>query len=164
MDEHSKIEIHRSVSGYVFRIVGRGTLLESAAVCDFVCGAIEDGADVVLDLSECEYLDSTFLGGLVIMYRRGESGCGSFAVFADESARRNLLDSCRLDLILPFVDECPPCTESSVALQVTHLKRTEFAQHLLETHRKLAKLGGPAAETFRRIVDQLRKELDMDSA
>ena len=159
MSEHSNIVIHRSDSGYVFCLTGRGTLRESAAVRDFVCGAIEDGVDIVLDLSECVYLDSTFLGCLVIMHQRGASCGGSFAVFADQSVRSNLLSSCRLDRLLRFVDERPEHIGVPLTLQVTHPQHTEFCQHLLETHEKLADLGGPAAETFRCIVEQMRKEL-----
>ena len=39
---HGNIAIHRSDTGYLFRIVGRGTVRESPAVRDFVCGALED--------------------------------------------------------------------------------------------------------------------------
>ncbi len=89
-----QIGIYRTLTGYLFRITGRGTLRESPAFRDFVCGAIEDGAQVVLDLSACEHLDSTFLGCLVMIHQRGESDGGSFALFADRAIRENLFGSC----------------------------------------------------------------------
>ena len=54
------LAIHRTETGYLFRVIGRGTMRQSPAVRDFVSGAMEDGVEVVLDLCECEYLDSTF--------------------------------------------------------------------------------------------------------
>ena len=160
MENNCSIEIYRIHTGYLFRIVGRGTLRESPAVRDFVCGAIEDGADVVMDLSQCEHLDSTFLGCLVILHQRAELDGGSFSVFADELVRQRLFGVSHLDKIIVFVEQLPECLGSSVQLQITKLDRKEFCQHLLATHRRLAELGGPAAETFQRIVEQLQREFD----
>ncbi len=159
MGEPCTVTIYRTETGCVVRLVGRGTMRESPAVRDFVCGAIEDGADIVLDLSACEFLDSTFLGCLVLLDKRGKDRGGSFSVHAGESARKNLLATVGLQHVLSFVDECPACIGVPVTLPVTNLQRTEFCQHLLETHRKLAELGGPSADTFRRIADQLVDEL-----
>jgi anti-anti-sigma regulatory factor len=162
MSQPCTLTIHRTSSGYVFRIAGRGTMRESPAVRDFICGAIEDGADVVADLSACEYLDSTFLGCLVLLHKRGQTSRGSFAVHADEIARARLLGSVGLERVLNFVDACPDCIGDGVNLPQADLERTEFWRHLLETHRRLAELGGPAAETFQRIADQMARELGED--
>ena len=160
MAEPCTVTIHRTVSGCLLRIAGRGTMRESPSVRDFVLGALADGADVVLDLSECERLDSTFLGCLVMLHEGGKSCDGSFAVFADESVREKLLGSVRLHRLLTFEDERPDCLGDPVMLNVSILEQIEFGHHLLETHRKLAELGGPAAGSFRRAVEQLEKELD----
>ena len=158
MGEPCTVTIHPTKTGYVIRLVGRGTMRESPTVRDFVCGAIEDGAEIVFDLSACEYLDSTFLGCLVLLHKRGMSRDGSFSVHADESVRQRLLGNVRLLDVLVFTDALPEWFGAPVSLQVTKLDRTEFCRHLLETHRKLAELGGPAADTFRRIADQLADE------
>ncbi len=159
MGDACTLTIARTESGYLFRIAGRGTMRESPSVRDFICGAIEDGADVVLDLSACEYLDSTFLGCLVMLHDRGKSQDGSFAVFAEQSKREKLLGTVQLDRFLNFADQRPHGVGDPVTLHVSVLERTEFGQHLLETHRKLAELGGPAADTFRKVADQIAREL-----
>jgi hypothetical protein len=132
---------------------------QSPAVRDFVSGAIEDGADVWLDLSACDYLDSTFLGCLVLLQQRGRRGRGSFAVLADETVRHKLMSSVQLEPLLQFAPSCPPCSGAAVTLPVVNLPRSEFGHHLLETHRNLAELGGPAAASFRSVAQQLEKEL-----
>jgi len=161
MGERCTLTIHRTGSGCLIRVAGRGTMWESPSVRDFVCGTIEGGADVVLDLSECEYLDSTFLGCLVMLHERGKTRDGSFAVFADQSRREKVLGSVRLHRLLSFVDECPHCLGDPVGLNVSVLEGAAFGHHLLETHRRLAELGGPAAPSFRRAVKQLEKELNV---
>ena len=65
----------------------------------------------------------------------------------------------RLDQVLTFTDQLPASIGAPVTFQITRLDRKEFCQHLLDTHRKLADLGGPAADTFRSIVEQLAKEI-----
>jgi anti-anti-sigma factor len=160
MAETCNLAIHRTESGYVFRIAGRGTHQESASLKDFVCGAVEGGANVVLDLSPCDYLDSTFLGLLLILHQLGESSEGSFAVLADEDARRKLLCTAGLDQLLPFAEEPPECIGKPVTLELSKPDEREFGKHVLEMHRLLAELGGPAADAFREVADQLQKDLD----
>jgi len=159
MENACTLTVDGTESGYVCRIEGRGTMGESPHVRDFICGAIADGAHVVLDLSTCEYLDSTFLGCLVMLHARGENQDGSFRIFADPSRREKLLGTVHLDHYLNFTDECPAGTGDPVTLDVSVLDRAEFGEHLLETHRKLAELGGPAAGTFQKVADQIAREL-----
>jgi anti-anti-sigma factor len=160
MGESASLAIYRTESGYFLRVVGRGTMRESPAVRDFVEGAVQNGADIVLDLSACEYLDSTFLGCLVILQQRSRNNDGSFAVLADESAQRKLLRTAGLHHLLTFADERPQSIGEPVELQASNLQRHDFCRHLLEAHRKLADLGGPTADEFRGVAEQLAKELD----
>ena len=154
------VAVRRTESGYLLRITGRGTSRESPVLRGFVAGVMDDGADVVLDLTACEHLDSTFLGCLVILHQHAENGSGSFAVRVDDSARERLLQNVRLHRFFTFADTTPACLGDSVSLPVADFSTSEFGRHLLETHSKLADLGGPAAETFRAIAAQLARELN----
>jgi anti-anti-sigma factor len=160
MRKSCTVNVSRSDSGYLVTLVGRGTMRESPAVRDFASGVMEDGSRIVLDLSNCEYLDSTFLGCLVLLHKRGAGNVRRFSVFAPEETRQRLLASVRLHQILEFVKDRPACLGDPVELPVAELERIEFCQHLMETHRKLAELGGPAADAFRRIADQLAREFE----
>lgn len=146
--------------GYLFQVAGRGTMHESPSVRDFIGGAIDDGASVTLDLSECEYLDSTFLGCLVMLQRRGDPARQQFQVFADAAKQEALFSGCQLQKVISFASDLPAATGHSVELQAVNLQRMEFCGHLLETHRTLAKLEGSAAATFQRIADQIARDLE----
>ena len=159
MDDSTLVTVKRSESGYIVRVQGKGTRHESPSVRDFVCGAIEDGASVVLDLAGCEYLDSTFLGCLVILHKRGCENDGRFRVCADESAINKLLHPTRLDQVLSFCPALPESRGNPVALKPVELERLEFGQHLLATHDELAQIGGPHSTAFELVADQLRREL-----
>lgn len=158
MPEPCKIAICRTDDGYLLRVEGRGTLRESPAVRDVVRAAIEDGAQVVIDLTDCTYLDSSFLGCLVILHQCADRERGSFLVFADQASRDRLLASVHLDRFLQFTHSCPDCLGASVTLEVKSLDRLKLGRHLHDTHRKLAELGGPAASTFQRIAEQLEND------
>lgn len=160
MSKPCELTVQRTAAGYLIRVAGTGTNQQSPAVRDFSCGAIEDGAEIVLDLSRCDYLDSTFQGCLVVINRRANKQDGRFGVIADAATCKRLFGSTCLEQILPMRDEAPATQGSSVALPVVKLERREFGQHLLETHDELAKLGGPQGATFRALVDQLSHELN----
>lgn len=112
-----------------------------------------------MDLSDCNYLDSTFLGCLVILHKRGCGHGNRFHVHANGPVREKLLHPTRLDQLLSFCARPPETMGAHVTLQVTDLERDEFGRHLLATHDELAKLGGPAAGAFERVAAQLRREL-----
>ena len=152
--------IYPTAEGYLFRIVGRGTMHESPTVRDFIGGAMEDGAVVTLDLSECDYLDSTFLGCLVMLQRRGDMAERRFRVHAPDEPRQRLLKTSQIDRVLTFAETAPTPTGKAALLETTNLQRTEFCGHLLETHRALARLNGPAATMFQRIADQIARDLE----
>ena len=159
MRESCALEIHRISSGYLFRVIGRGTMHASPTVQKFICGAIEDGSGVVLDLSACDYLDSTFQGCLVLLHQRGREHAGTFAVHAKEPVRRKLLGRVQLQNVLAFVDDLPERMGEAVTLDISDTERSEFCRHLLETHQQLAELGGAAASKFRAIAAQMAEEL-----
>ena len=160
MDDFCLLKIRRTTSGYVVHLEGRGTMRESPTLRDFASGALEDGADIWVDLSACEYLDSTFLGCLAVLQRCAKMGRGSFAVVADASTSKRLLAGVHLDRILDIQEDGPPVFGDAVALPTAAIERREFARHLIESHDRLAELGGPAAESFRRIAAQLQEEID----
>lgn len=150
-------------SGYLICLADQATVRQSPSVRDFVSGAIEDGVQVVMDLSGCTYLDSTFLGCLVLLSRRGNKRGGSFSVLATESDCDRLFGKTNLQQVLQLTHQSPVAMGPPVALPATALQRREFGRHLLETHRELAELGGPQAATFAAIADRLAQELGEDS-
>ncbi len=150
---------HRTNGGYLIRVVGRGTVKESRMLRDFVQPVLKSGAPVVLDLNECTYLDSTFLGCVVILHQQAKTQTGSFAVWAEPRVQDQLLKPCQLHQLLTFVNPLPTGISRPVVLPSVAADDAEFCQHLLEAHRALSELGGPAADTFRRIADEMARDL-----
>ena len=160
MTQPANLTVQRTKNGYLIRLMGLGTSQQSPAVRDFVRGAIEDGADVVLDLSACDYLDSTCLGCLAMLSRRGNQHGGRFAVLASEPICQRLFGETKLEQVISFLDESPEVLGKPVTLAATPIQRRELGRHLLETHTELANLGRADSGIYRAIVEQLVRELD----
>jgi anti-anti-sigma regulatory factor len=150
--------------GCCVRVTGRGTVRESAAARDVATRTLDaEGADavVVFDLSDCDYLDSTFLGCLTGLFQAaGRSKPPRFLVAGPADVRKKLMGACRLDKLLPSIETAPQVVGPFVDVPaVDDSDPIEIARHVMACHRALAAVDGPMRVAFTRIADQLEKEL-----
>jgi anti-anti-sigma factor len=161
MSERAKITVARFAQGVSVQVDGAGTMAESPVVYAFAEEILKTTTQqVIVNLSGCSYLDSTFLGGLVGLLKRHGGEPGRFAIFAPAPRRQSLFGVSRLDKILPFVDVLPP-VEADLPLEArTQMSRDELGRYIVDCHRRLAELGGEQAEDFGRVADVLSGELE----
>lgn len=165
MAQRVKITVARFSSGVTIRVEGPGTVGESPVVHAFAEKVLsEPGQRVILDLGSCTYMDSTFLGGLIGLFKRDRQGQGDrFAIFAPEPQRRVLFGASRLDKVLPFVSELPSALDAGMPLDAQGpLSREELARYIIDCHRRLAEIGGPEAQDYARVADEIASELDTE--
>lgn len=168
----SELKIARIPEGYCLKVEGSGTMRESRAAHEFVARCIADGrSSVAIDLSTCQYLDSTFLGCLVSLSRRFGRGAeatsprltiAGLSPFCSRAFRAS-----RMDTVLRFGEDPPVVSGEWVTLPAQALEdsaQEEVARHVIECHRQLADLGGPSHEAFRRIADAFERELQAGAA
>jgi len=94
--------------GYIVRVEGRGTMHESVSFKSFVSAILdcESSRQIILDLSACDYLDSTFLGCLLALHQRfNRQSPQRFVIAAAGEARTRLLARTRLDQVLTLTDD-----------------------------------------------------------
>jgi len=161
MSTPSVVSVGQTRSGSAIRIEGRGTMRESPAVHEFAVQVLNQGSErLVIDLADCEYLDSTFLGCLVDLHKRyGTSEPPRFVVSAPAETARRLLAATRLDTLLHPTEERTEFLGESVVLPPQVLEAIELGRHVMECHRRLAEIAGPNQAIFERIADQLAQEL-----
>jgi anti-sigma B factor antagonist len=162
MAQRAKITMSRFASGVVVRVVGAGTIAESPLVYASAEKILRDAEQrVVIDLSACTYVDSTFLGGLVGLFRRHGGSGDRFAIFAPEPLRRPLFGVSRLDTILPFAEEEPVTFDEGIPVDMQlPTSPEELARHVADCHRRLSEVGGPEAKEFARVADAITAEAE----
>jgi anti-anti-sigma regulatory factor len=156
------LKVARTGDGYRIRIEGRGTSEDSRSLDAFVsqCCLADNDAQIMVDLSACEYLDSTFLGCLVTLNRAyQDAGKTRFQILADNERRTELLAPTRIDQLLQFADTDPEMRSDYVTIEPAQLDRAEFGRHVLESHRALADVPSEHSELFQDIVKRLEDEL-----
>ncbi len=152
----------RTVNGYLVRVEGWGTLRESPALRAFAEQGLElQGEEtLVVDLSRCEYLDSTFMGCLVWLHKRyGMKTPPRFSIAASPTTIQRLLGPNHLDKLLNSVEQSPSFEGEAVLLNASELNANDLGRHVMECHRLLADLDGPRKEAFARVADHLAREL-----
>ena len=156
----SELLIGSTDEGAVVRVVGRGTMQESLAFQAAVKACFQSSARlVVFDATECEYLDSTFLGCLIGLQKASER-CGSrFAIAASPSKRIQLFSTSSLDHYFEFVEIAPESLEILAPIDIERLQPATLGRHVAGCHQELADRGGRDSEAFQSIADRLKKEL-----
>lgn len=155
----SLVKAAPTARGVCIRVEGQGTMRESYAARELIEQTLHgsDSAQVVVDLTQCPYLDSTFLG-LLMGAARGHRD--RFIVAGSPEQRHKLLGPLNLDRFIASVEAPPPVTGEWVTLQTrVELSDREMSRHIMECHRRLAELGGPTQTIFLKIAEQMAKEL-----
>lgn len=161
MSSLSNVKVGRIRPGYRIRVEGRGTLRESPAVHEFADQALRDGAStLVVDLSACEYLDSTFLGCLVDLHRQHGTGePPRLLIAASPAVRRQAFAANHLERLFRHIDVCPEVIGADQVIPPRTLEARDLGWHILECHRRLAEVEGPNQSAFGAVAEGLAREL-----
>jgi anti-anti-sigma regulatory factor len=151
-------------NGCLIRVNGRGTVRESRVVKDIAVRTLngDPSAAVVLDLSGCGYVDSTFLGTMMDLHRTGQGK--RFGIAAPPAQRSKLLGIARLDRLLRGSDEPPPTLGDFVTVPAPDATPREILTHVMQCHQRLAEIDCPMQPIFARIAEQMQKELETGAA
>jgi anti-anti-sigma regulatory factor len=163
-DAHgSTLRVGRTASGFLVQVEGRGTMSESPALQEFAVQSLDGPSGpstVVVDLSHCDYLDSTFLGCLLSLHRKyNRTSPHRFQVAASGDQRQKLLAPTHLLQVLDLTEVCPELISDVLEVSRPILPGGDLGRHVMECHRRLAELGGSKSAAFRSIADQLAREL-----
>ncbi len=149
-------------NGYVVHIDGAATMKHSPAFRAFVHRCLEGDrqAIVTVDLTDCDYLDSTFLGCFVGLHKLGgEGNDGRLRFFAAPNQCQRLFAHSLLDRVLNIVDHCPLLAGDFADIPSCELDALAFGNHIMQCHRRLAAVGGKDAAAFSSVAEQLAREL-----
>ncbi len=143
-------------------VIGRGTWVHCAALHEACAGALAEGRSLVLDLSRCTYLDSTFLGTIHELVERERPGGPSVRIQGAPADVRHLFDELAMSGVLAHVmtDTLSPPDELELRpLTGPRGAPSTSKARILSAHEALLGLSESNREQFQGVVDALRTEL-----
>ncbi len=173
MTAHSPISVGIFDGFSWIRLEGKGSFLNSPGVKTFADGRIAAGERlIVVDLSACAGMDSTFMGTLAGTAARLASLDGGCLHIADPGERnRRSLEDLGLDFLME-IDPPNAVWRGSVDAIRSDLRSPNLpgtlawaqrTKHVLEAHQTLSELNEENARGFSEVVSQLQKELGADA-
>jgi serine phosphatase RsbU (regulator of sigma subunit)/anti-anti-sigma regulatory factor len=149
-DERSYLEVR-----------GRGTWIESDAFHETAEGILDTGRKLAVVLSDCEHLDSTFLGTIhELVSRHDAEGDASMELVGVASAVRHEFEELGMARVLRSAGEEP--VERPEEMQPLISERgaaSDSRLRVLRAHEALASLSARNQERFLAVVETLRSEL-----
>jgi anti-anti-sigma factor len=144
-----------------FQVKGRATMQQSPSVRRFTEHCCAHGTNAVwVDLRHCTHMDSTFLGTLLVLKRAVEQQeQGKFALISPSPQCCRVLQHMGLDEFFSIVTEQEPEASDWTELKSESDDLTAFKRNVVQAHQELARLEGPAGESFRALADHLTGEL-----
>jgi serine phosphatase RsbU (regulator of sigma subunit)/anti-anti-sigma regulatory factor len=143
-----------------FAIRGRGTWTQCDTFHEVACGMLAAGRRLVLEMSACEYLDSTFLGTIhELVSRCEEQGRGSLHLASVPLRIREMFEELDMERVLAHVDS-NGLFEPPEMHPLTAAMGDEARLRVLRAHEALAALSARNREKFLAVVETLRKEME----
>jgi anti-anti-sigma regulatory factor len=152
----------RRENGIIFcRIEGWGTMAQGLALRRFAERHLESGDTTLrIDLCDCAYMDSTFLGTLICLNRSfGRRTPDGFTLVNPSPDCRQLLVKMKLDAVLPVCQL--EAGQAGDWVELCDRPNDETLQScVVQAHQELASVPGSAGAPFRQVASLLTKELD----
>lgn len=150
------------------KVEGRGTFQNSAGLKEFVKQMIQRGfRDFVVDLAQCEQMDSTFMGTLAgVALRLREIGQGGLRVINVNERNTDLLSSLGLDQLFHVepmaegLERTPDAVRLREAVPVA-TGAAEQKKMVLEAHEALVEAESANAVKFKDVLEYMRQELNV---
>lgn len=154
------------VNGRVWvRIEGKGSHQNSRELKAFVQNQVQTsgGHRVIVDLSFCTGMDSTFMGMLRCISGRLDEAGGALHIIHAAGRNGELLRGLGLDEIFTVDDDEEHLTEpvavpQCAALPATPCSKQERTEICLESHEALAAVDQRNAAKFRDVIELMRAE------
>lgn len=160
------IKIGYDEKGVYIDVNGEGTVRQSNALKQFMFDLIDKFAGIkemnfYMNLEHCQYVDSTFIGLLLILDKKIRENIEKKLVILKPSGY--VLDVIRqmgLETILCFEQEDRPFPDNMKDLEVENINKLELALMMYLAHSELALLNEDNKKKFETAVAMLKKEIE----
>lgn len=160
---------------YVYTLQDNILYLKMTGKCNYAnCGGFEQllhsFADqnhqfhqIILDLTELEWVDSTVLGLMAGLTRLLKHASTAPVIVTSNSDIIHLLTSLSFNRFFNIITTSPPFVQKYKELESTQLPEKEQAETILEAHKNLIRLNPENIEQFRDVIELFEESLHSSS-
>ncbi|NLF32748.1 MAG: SpoIIE family protein phosphatase [Planctomycetes bacterium] len=153
------VRMGSGTSGTAFSIEGRGTWIYCTGFHDACMGEIQGGRPVTVDLSLCEYLDSTFLGTIQELVDAADRAGVSFTIQGALPEVRQTFEELGMERVLAHQAREMAPLPSAMGPVETAAGDQQSRRRILYAHEALASLSQRNRDEFLRLIQGMRAEL-----
>ncbi|WP_343124806.1 STAS domain-containing protein [Verrucomicrobium sp. GAS474] len=158
------MQVARNGDLVYIQVIGRGSFQNASHVKHFSEEVLKNGAkEIVIDLKECTYLDSTFLGtlaGIGIKLRAATAEASTLQLLNATARNTELIQNLGLDRLFRFETSAPvPAPETTEKLDGTAAGKVETGETMLEAHETLMQWDARNVAKFKDVVAYLKEDL-----
>lgn len=162
-EQPAEISVGCADGGLYVRVLGQATLRTCPTVERVVAdyAATHEGdLSVTVDLSGCDWVDSTFAGWLIGLRKRLQDRTGRLVLANCGEVCRTALSKMHLDTLFEFgTCEAPPNARTIACISQARPTPDDL-RLMLEAHESLAELDEDNQRVFGPIVAALRKQVE----
>jgi anti-anti-sigma factor len=122
------------------------------------------GTALRVDLQQCTYMDSTFIGTLLCLKRAADAASASFALLSPSEPCTRLLEQMGLQDLLTTEAAAASDAEDWVTLPVEEDDLPALRGTMFAAHKELSQVQGPGCAPFRDMVRCLEREMGAEKA
>jgi anti-anti-sigma factor len=159
MDD-ARIYVSRRGGECKVKVAGRATFAICPELRDLVRSLDSDSlvsSGAVIDLTECNGMDSTFMGILAMFALQARKLGVEIKILNVSKSNRRLLDGLGLGGLFEFVDGAPIADSAWDDDGVS--SSSSSAETILEAHKTLMEADEGNVEKFKRVVDMVEKDV-----
>lgn len=155
------VQVRQEQQIATLRIEGRINMNSCPAIGHWADACLAEGVSQLrVDLSRCSYMDSTFVGTLLSLYRRCKDRApGTFALVAPSPPCAQVLRQMHLLEILNVLPQADTGTTGWTTLPLEPDGQTAVIGQVVQAHQELAALPGEVGQSFRGIAEELSAEM-----
>lgn len=170
---------HRFEDFLWIRCNARGSFLNSPALKFLSEKYLQLGGNtIIVDLEQCQGVDSTFMGTLAGIARDCQAEQGNVQIASPTDRTRAAMENLGLDMILDLnpiaapwlsnlkeiraalsMDGCEICSPLETKIIKAPLSETERTRHVLEAHNTLRDMNPQNEESFNYVCESLEEDL-----
>jgi hypothetical protein len=146
---------------YIFKIIGKATMKNSKILSDYIESIFKDIKTLSFEMSELEYMDSTFLGlvaKFVVDLKTQKSQ--KFIILNPSKEAYTLLKQTGIDKFCDVINEDIDFLNIKKVEGEDLSNMKEKSKYILEMHETLMNLNEENRIAFQPVVDAMKKVID----